>query len=133
MKWSEDRRAFSLVEVVVALGLVSFVMVALVGLMSSGLQTSKRSQDDMALSLAVKQSMADLQTNASLSPGVQHRWFDYQGMRQAQAGQAYYTNTMTLSQGTNSLWNVTMTFTWPGQSQTNGPYARVFCATIQEN
>jgi uncharacterized protein (TIGR02598 family) len=38
--------AFSLVEVVVALGVVSFAIVAILGLMPTGLQTGRSSQDE---------------------------------------------------------------------------------------
>ncbi len=38
--------AFSLVEVVLALGIVSFAIVAILGLIPTGLQTSHSSQDE---------------------------------------------------------------------------------------
>jgi uncharacterized protein (TIGR02598 family) len=40
-------KAFSLVEVVIALGLSSFVLVALVGLLGTGLQTGRDSEDQI--------------------------------------------------------------------------------------
>lgn len=40
-------RAFSLVEVVLALGITSFVLVGLVGLLSTGLKSSRESEDQI--------------------------------------------------------------------------------------
>ncbi len=45
------RRAFSLIEVVLALGIVSFALVAILGLMSVGLDSSRDSIDDTAVAL----------------------------------------------------------------------------------
>jgi Tfp pilus assembly protein PilV len=42
-----DLRAFSLVEVVVALGICTFVLVALMGLLSTGLQSGRDSEDQI--------------------------------------------------------------------------------------
>ena len=44
---SPHLRAFSLVEVVLALAICSFVLVALLGLLSTGLQSSKDSEDQI--------------------------------------------------------------------------------------
>lgn len=43
------RRAFSLVEVVLALGIVAFVMVSVLGLMSVGIKANKESAEDIAV------------------------------------------------------------------------------------
>lgn len=43
--WSPQRSGFSLTEVVLALGIFSFVVVLLVGLLSSGIQAGKESAD----------------------------------------------------------------------------------------
>lgn len=48
-------RAFSLVEVVISIGIVGFVILAILGLLSLGLQTSRESSKDTALALATQQ------------------------------------------------------------------------------
>jgi uncharacterized protein (TIGR02598 family) len=48
---SYRREGFSLVEVVIALGITSFVIIAIIGLLSVGLQTSRESAEDMNLAL----------------------------------------------------------------------------------
>ncbi len=53
---------FSLVEVVIALGISSFAIVAIVGLIATGLSTSKDSADDTSLAM-----MAQM-VNAALRP-----------------------------------------------------------------
>ena len=45
------RFAFSLIEVVLALGIVSFALVAILGLLSVGLDSSRESIDDTAVTL----------------------------------------------------------------------------------
>ena len=42
---------FSLVEVVIALGITSFVIIAIIGLLSTGLQSSRESAEDTSLAL----------------------------------------------------------------------------------
>ena len=51
------RRGFSLVEVLVALGLCSFVLVALLGLVLAGLRQDRDSQDTMGAMLAANRIM----------------------------------------------------------------------------
>jgi Tfp pilus assembly protein PilV len=54
------RAAFSLVEVVIALGIVSFAIVAILGLIPTGLQTSHSSQDETRASQMAQGILATL-------------------------------------------------------------------------
>lgn len=73
----KGRAAFSLVEVAIAIGIVSFALLALVGLMSTGLQGSRESDEDTKLALCVESVQGSLQlegfgkvaTNASYVAG----------------------------------------------------------------
>ena len=56
-------RAFSLTEIAIAMGLVSFVLISLVGLFGVGLQASRESQVDTVESILVRQLLAELKTN----------------------------------------------------------------------
>ena len=59
--WQPGTPGFSLAEVVLAIGLVSFVLLALVGLLSTGLQASKESAEDTALALCAETVQALVQ------------------------------------------------------------------------
>lgn len=62
---SSHRSAFSLVEVVLALGVVSFAIVAILGILPTGLQTGKSSQDETR---ATQLAQSVLATMASQAP-----------------------------------------------------------------
>jgi uncharacterized protein (TIGR02598 family) len=62
------RKAFALVEVVLALGVVSFCLVAIMGVMSVGFSGMKNSDDQSAGAMVVEQIASDIRgasTNAS--------------------------------------------------------------------
>jgi uncharacterized protein (TIGR02598 family) len=66
---STDSRAFSLVEVVLALGICAFVLVALMGLFSTGLRASRESEEQVqaanlaSLILATRMAAPNSDTN----------------------------------------------------------------------
>jgi len=140
--------AFSLIEIVIALGIVSFCVIPLLGLMTSGLQASKNSQQDTVLALAAKYILSDLrgQTFSSLNVGATTNYlFDYQGdplsSNSPPSQHAYYTAAVTItanplaavtSWNTNAspnLLGVKITFDWPGQTNGN-PHATVFNTSL---
>jgi uncharacterized protein (TIGR02598 family) len=55
---STDSRAFSLVEVVLALGICAFVLIAMLGLFSSGLRTSRESEEQVQAANLASQILA---------------------------------------------------------------------------
>lgn len=59
------RFAFSLVEVVLALGIVSFALVAILGLLTVGLDSSRESIDDTAVSLLGQDSYNRVRTDVA--------------------------------------------------------------------
>jgi uncharacterized protein (TIGR02598 family) len=68
VSWSMTHRArscrqsgFSLVEVTIAVGLFAFVMLPIIGLMSSGLGTMRRAMDDTVLSGIAREIVAEAQ------------------------------------------------------------------------
>ena len=78
------RLAFSLIEVVLALGIVSFALVAILGLLSVGLDSSRDSIDDTAVTLLgqdiynrVRTDVAKLyyQTSASSSTSFSQSYY----------------------------------------------------------
>lgn len=62
------RRAFSLVEVVLALGLVSFCLVAIIGMLPVGLQSVKNAKEESAAANALNQIAAGIR-NATITNG----------------------------------------------------------------
>lgn len=87
--------AFSLVEMAIALGIVSFALLALVGLVSTGLQGSRESDEDTKLTLCAETVQGSLQlegfgkvaTNTSYASGNSQPsfLFDSQGSLQFDA------------------------------------------------
>ena len=76
------RRAFSLVEVVIALGLISFVLVGLLGLMSAGLGGMRDASDESSSVMIAKKLVAEIGQNSLddiLSSTFSDRWFDAEG------------------------------------------------------
>ena len=60
----DHRRGFSLAEVVVALGVISFAIVAILGVLPSGLQTSKSSQDETRAAQIARSILAGIASQA---------------------------------------------------------------------
>ncbi len=84
----QRRIAFSLVEVVLALGITSFALIAILGLLTVGLDTSRDSIDDTVVSLLgqdaytrVRADVAKLynQTTPTTPPFTQSYYYDRDG------------------------------------------------------
>lgn len=71
-KNSQICRAFSLVEVVLALGLVSFCLLAIVGLLPVGLQSVKNAKEGSAAANALSQIATGLR-NATTANGISYQ------------------------------------------------------------
>jgi len=81
-QYRKMRRAFSLVEVVMALGLISFVLVGLLGLMSAGLGGIRNASDESSSVMIAKKLVAEIGQNSLdhiLSSTFSARWFDTEG------------------------------------------------------
>ena len=91
-----SRQAFSLVEVTIALGLVSFALLALLGLFVVGLNSSKESALDTAQAqIALHASSVYNGTNMNLE-------YSYDGTPQSAAGsdfQSYFSASVTGTPG----------------------------------
>ena len=128
--------AFSLIEVTLAIGLTAFVLVALFGLMTVGINSSKASHEDTVIAFAARYVLSDL-TQKTYPPSGTNYFFDYQG----KAGQAdaYYRCDVVIVpnpvpfrwavKNTNAV-GVKMTFTWPAQSRTKNNNAKIFWSSL---
>lgn len=119
-----NRGGFSLVEVVMALGIAAFALVSMLGLFSVGIGAGKHSGEDTeisAMSLQVISRFRNITNNAI--PASTNLYFDYQGRYTNTANPlfAYYECKLTtqsasateISSDTTSLLKAKMTFCWP--------------------
>lgn len=116
----------SLVEVVIALGILAFAIIPIVGLLSMSMSTSNDAQKDTAIAAAARQVLAILraQTNfASVAPLTTNLFFTADATPQAVATNdtAFDCEVITVPRLTNTNFaDVTMRFRWPvGSTPTN--------------
>ncbi len=138
--------AFSLVEIALALGIVSFALAGIVGLLSATLQTSRSSMDDLLVSEMTSNFVNSIRkqdfTNISSNPT--NVFFDMSGKMingmdtstglisnvtapTAVAQGAVYVCTAQVTSdaaleadGAPNLWNIRLMFQWPaGTPSTN--------------
>lgn len=91
-------RAFSLVEVAIALGIVSFVLLALLGLFSVGLNAGKDSQLDTVQAAIVHRMLSEFRTADFDTLAETNALFDYAG--QVDASPTYFECKATFSSPT---------------------------------
>ncbi len=121
-----DLAAFSLVEVVIAIAVVSFALIGLIALFAVGLTTNKNSADETALGAMAWQVMDPLRgaTNYAQAQSLATDYF-FTSQGQLTNAKAYYTCTVSLVSQTalpleaNNATNlgVTLVFTWPSISK----------------
>ena len=136
-----NRNGFSLVEVVMALGIVAFALVSMLGLFSVGIGASKHSGEDTEVASMSAQVMSRLRniTNSAV-PATTNLYFDYQGRftNTANSQYGYYECRLTtqsassteISSDTTSLIKAKMTFCWPS-STSQRPNTNIVHATFQ--
>lgn len=88
-------RGFSLVEVAIALGIVSFVLLALLGLFSVGLNAGKDSQLDTVQAAIVHRMLSEFRTADFDTLAETNALFDYAG--QAGTSSPYFECKATFS------------------------------------
>lgn len=121
------KSGFSLVEVAIALGIASFVLISLLGLMSTGLDAGKQSTEDVMLATLAKTVLSDLKSTNNyhaLNNFSTNRYFAYSGTEVSQGSKdAYFGCKITAGAHTNSPFpaltnasnavRVTVNFSWP--------------------
>lgn len=143
--------AFSLVEVVLALGICAFVLVALIGLFSSGLRAGRESEDQVQAANLASQIIALrmasptngpasaaipplTSTLLASSPYTTTNYVGFDGLTTNSASAAY---RMTCKVATNALTGsrvaqVYLALNWPVQSTNNfGRYETVTYIALQ--
>src|SRR5437867_7336907 len=71
--------AFSLVEVTLALGVAAFCLIAVLGLLPTGLKTQQASTEQTTANTIVSQIVADLNAALRLPPGLRSKLFNLHG------------------------------------------------------
>lgn len=114
-------RAFSLAEVAVALGVVAFVLVPLVGLLGAGLSVSRRASDETVLAALASTALEEMRRD-SLASGT--LYFDRDGALQTNSQNAIYRcdlqsaapTEQELENLSDNFRRVRLTFTWLASS-----------------
>lgn len=99
------RGAFTLVEVVIALGIIAFAFVPVIGLLPVGLDMSRQAMDATICAQIAQQLTSEVQqtdfTDIASLANVTPYWFDDQGNKVgAAATDAVYTASFTVSTST---------------------------------
>lgn len=137
-----SRSAFSLVEVAMALGIASFAIISLLGLMTVSLDASKRAYEDTTVSSIAQTVLSEVRTNGfdRLANGnpFPDRYFSYDGTPLPSPESAYYKcNVRSLAHTSPDLpaaalktsagVRISLAFFWP---PTNTKTNEVFETTI---
>ena len=90
------KRGFSLIEVMLAIGVFSFGVLSIVGLMATGLDSTAGSRTNLAIANITRQLRASLQAApySSIASGTSYS-FSYGGYPVTSATGAYYTAVLT--------------------------------------
>ncbi len=141
-------RAFSLIEIVLALAVISFALLAVFGLISVSLKADRESSSDTVMVGMRRSVMGDLRTGTYANlPELKYYYFDSDGLpcnpasalAPAQPASAYYECKVALADDKNAtepaydvsanLKNATLTFSWPVLSGSR-PHTEVFYCDI---
>ncbi|MCE0496489.1 MAG: hypothetical protein LV481_00895 [Methylacidiphilales bacterium] len=133
----------------IALAVVSLALIALLGLISVSLQSSKNANHDTEIALASEYAISTLTTNtfanlATVAPAT--NYFDYQGspttqssttdpavfncITQTSTNMAPFSWADTNGVSNPNLIAVELTFTWLGQTNTTGNNAKTIWTSI---
>ncbi|CAN5384039.1 hypothetical protein BH09VER1_BH09VER1_07260 [soil metagenome] len=151
----KNRRGFSLVEVVLAIGIFSFAIVAIFGLLSVGMRSSKESDNDLAISLMARTVASSLRlegfssvlTNAGYVQGgaSPKYYFNHEGELAVTNGVPAATAlpdslySCTVARATPSGLNTTnviflqMKFSWPVQAAATNQQSKTVVTSLVNN
>lgn len=117
--------AFGLVEIAISLGVVSFALLALVGLAVVGLNSSRAAQEDTVVASLARNAVSELRSlgYAQLSAlSSTNFYYTYDGARASgPEGEAYYECQARFRppSGGEPLRHVVLEFSWPCQGSKN--------------
>lgn len=110
-------QAFSLVEVVLALGVIAFALTAMLGLLVVAMDSDRSSGSDTALAAMSRQVFSNLRAMPYATlPASADYYFDEDGSECPQAGAVYGCHVTAADDpdlGPGNAKKVQMTFSWP--------------------
>lgn len=90
MRRERKRPAFSLVEVVIALGVVSVALIGILALMSNSLREGRAAADDRVAVAAANRILAEARSAPEIGPVDTNYWFDADGAPLAASNASVY-------------------------------------------
>lgn len=81
---------FSLVEITIAMGILAFVLLSIIGLLGVGLNSGRSAQIETAKVSAARFVLTSVQTNDPGTLSGSNLWFNYDGMTKASSNEAYF-------------------------------------------
>ncbi len=126
---------FSLVEIALALGIVSFALLAIVGLLGVGLSSGKSAQVDTMQAAAARAFLSAIRTNSPATFSGATNWLNYDGSTNASATGAYFqcvitTNTPPAGVAVTDMLGLRMEFQYPLGAAAANRKTNVFHASI---
>lgn len=118
--WALVRRGFSLMEILLALGILSFCLVALLAIFSVGFRASMKANEDTVLASIASRIMSEARASSSF-PFPTNMLFDTRGLPVSASSEATYACEVTratvpesqLPGISTNLSMVTMKISWP--------------------
>jgi uncharacterized protein (TIGR02598 family) len=112
--------AFSLVEVVIALGVISFALVSMLGLLGVGINASRQSSESTAMTAMISQVLGKVRA-ASNAPPATNFFFDADGLPLTNSVGAIYECRASatlppsgeISDVSDKFMKAALVFTWP--------------------
>lgn len=98
-----SQKAFSLVEVAISLGIISFVLLAIAGLMSVGLDASKSAQTDTILAASSRAILARAATNDFGTFSSNVTWINLDGTTNTSSNNSFYKAVLTVVSNPSGL------------------------------
>jgi len=125
--------AFSLVEIVLAIGIVSFALLGMMGLVSVSFQSERSSASDTDLAALSQQVFSSLRSRPFTNLSDTNYFFDADGSLTTNSAGAVYECAVTMaadpSLPAGSFKNARLQFTWPVSAVTR-PNTNVFLGGI---
>ncbi len=129
------RAGFSLVEVVIAVGIAAFCLVVMLGLIPTGLSTNKDSSGETAAANIARNIFSDLRATAKTnstsslcgitfpsgaSPEISTNYWDDAGATNSTNSiLTKYRSTVTVTSNSSPVMTVSLLITWPHTAATN--------------
>lgn len=88
------RRGFSLVEVILAIGLFAFAVMGILGLLVTALQAGREAQEVSMVTHLGNRLISEMRAAPFAAPAAGTRYFDFEGTAVPQAAQAHYACTV---------------------------------------